>query len=263
MATAAAEEHNQAGKTWADSEEMEAEPLRMIRGPRPQIDPEKVSVQQKGRQCGKSRTHQEWAKQMVEQSRGIRDTLYPQYIGRMEGKAAGERRYPIMNEGHHSLDASYFNSLIGEPWSIDPEKERRAKKAEERMRVWGSSHTRVAELMKSKAEIENRILADIVPYHSLYAGSFDLEMGCFRKPTPPKESLMLPRDKGINKILKERKMFYNVEIEKVNNGFIVEVGCQEFVFNNEKEMFSALSEYYKDPKAAEEKYCAKKSKESN
>lgn len=47
-------------------------------------------------------------------------------------------------------------------------------------------------------------------------------------------------------------------IQKVNRGFIVKIGCQRFVFEKEKDMFTALSEYWKNPKEAEKKYVDKK-----
>jgi hypothetical protein len=48
---------------------------------------------------------------------------------------------------------------------------------------------------------------------------------------------------------------HEIKIKKVNRGFIVEVGCQTFVFENEKKMFDAMVEYWKEPAAAEAKYC--------
>lgn len=48
-----------------------------------------------------------------------------------------------------------------------------------------------------------------------------------------------------------------ITIQIVNNGFHIQVGCQEFVFTSEKELFQAISEYKKDPEKAQEKYCRK------
>lgn len=62
---------------------------------------------------------------------------------------------------------------------------------------------------------------------------------------------------SLNKIIQERKKMKHsqITIKIVNNGFHVTVGCQEFVFTNEKELFQAISDYKKDPEKAEEKYC--------
>ena len=45
-----------------------------------------------------------------------------------------------------------------------------------------------------------------------------------------------------------------VEINKVNGGYVVKVGCQVFVFTCSEKMFEALNLYWKDPKKAEKKY---------
>ena len=63
-----------------------------------------------------------------------------------------------------------------------------------------------------------------------------------------------------NQITGEIKMSTStevVQIKKVNQGFIITIGCQTFVATDEKKMFNALSEYFKDPKKAEEKYVEK------
>lgn len=49
--------------------------------------------------------------------------------------------------------------------------------------------------------------------------------------------------------------FRQVTVQKVANGFIVVVGCQTFVAKTWTEASNGLSEYYKDPAAAEKKYC--------
>jgi hypothetical protein len=46
-----------------------------------------------------------------------------------------------------------------------------------------------------------------------------------------------------------------VYIEKVQNGFIVKVGCSRFVSQSWTEVACALELYYNDPAAAERKYC--------
>jgi hypothetical protein len=51
---------------------------------------------------------------------------------------------------------------------------------------------------------------------------------------------------------------HEIKIKKVNRGFIVTVGCQTFVFEQEKELFTAISEYFKDPEKAKKKYINEK-----
>lgn len=46
-------------------------------------------------------------------------------------------------------------------------------------------------------------------------------------------------------------------IKKVTNGFIVNIGCQTFVSKDWQEISDGLTEYWKDPIAAEKKFCAK------
>ncbi len=46
-----------------------------------------------------------------------------------------------------------------------------------------------------------------------------------------------------------------IKIKIVNNGFFVQVGCQDLVFTDEKKLFQAITDYRKDPAAAEKKYC--------
>ena len=46
-------------------------------------------------------------------------------------------------------------------------------------------------------------------------------------------------------------------ITKVNNGFIVEVGCQEFVFHTVKELTEAITLFYTDFDKAKAKYLEK------
>ena len=47
---------------------------------------------------------------------------------------------------------------------------------------------------------------------------------------------------------------HQVKIDKVSNGFIVEIGCKKFVAENWKSLAFKLEEYWKDPVAAEKKY---------
>jgi hypothetical protein len=48
----------------------------------------------------------------------------------------------------------------------------------------------------------------------------------------------------------------NALIKRVANGFILEIGCKTFVAKNWLEASKGLGEYWKNPKAAEKKYCA-------
>ena len=50
---------------------------------------------------------------------------------------------------------------------------------------------------------------------------------------------------------------HEVNIEKVNRGFIVRIGCQRFVFEDYKYMSDSIAEYFIDPKKAEEKFVEK------
>ena len=50
--------------------------------------------------------------------------------------------------------------------------------------------------------------------------------------------------------------FRQVKINKVANGFIVEVGCKTLVADVWEKVADGLSMYFKDPVAAEKKYCA-------
>ena len=45
-----------------------------------------------------------------------------------------------------------------------------------------------------------------------------------------------------------------VRLEKVTNGFIIEIGCQRFVTTSWDDVALALSEYWRDPVAAQNKY---------
>lgn len=49
--------------------------------------------------------------------------------------------------------------------------------------------------------------------------------------------------------------FRPVKIDKVANGFIIEIGCKRFVGVNWETVAKQLGEYWKDPIAAKKKYC--------
>jgi hypothetical protein len=49
--------------------------------------------------------------------------------------------------------------------------------------------------------------------------------------------------------------FHPVKIDKVANGFIVEIGCKKFVSEKWEDLAKKLAEYWKDPVAAQKKYC--------
>jgi hypothetical protein len=49
-------------------------------------------------------------------------------------------------------------------------------------------------------------------------------------------------------------IYRQVKIDRVTNGFIVEIGCKKFVAENWKDLSAKLAEYWKDPAAAEKKY---------
>lgn len=48
--------------------------------------------------------------------------------------------------------------------------------------------------------------------------------------------------------------WHSVTIKKVNNGFIVEVGCKTFVSVRWQDVASALANYWTDPNEAERMY---------
>ena len=51
------------------------------------------------------------------------------------------------------------------------------------------------------------------------------------------------------------KKFRQVKIDRVDNGFIIEIGCKKFVDTDWDKLSKKLGEYWKDPVAAEKKYC--------
>ena len=44
---------------------------------------------------------------------------------------------------------------------------------------------------------------------------------------------------------------YTVEIKKANNGFVVNVGCQAFVFENKERMYKYIDMYLTNPSETE------------
>jgi hypothetical protein len=50
------------------------------------------------------------------------------------------------------------------------------------------------------------------------------------------------------------KANYQPEIRQVNNGFIVQLGCQSFVFETFDKMFKYLKMYFEDPNGTETKF---------
>jgi hypothetical protein len=51
--------------------------------------------------------------------------------------------------------------------------------------------------------------------------------------------------------------YHSVIINRVENGFIIHVGCKCFVGKEWGEVASGLAEYWADPVAAEKKHCVK------
>ena len=49
-----------------------------------------------------------------------------------------------------------------------------------------------------------------------------------------------------------------ITIREVNNGFIVRVGCQTFVFETREKMLGELERYLKDREGVEKEYLSKK-----
>lgn len=48
--------------------------------------------------------------------------------------------------------------------------------------------------------------------------------------------------------------YYEVLIRKVANGFVLRIGCKEFVAKNWEEAATGIGEYWKDPRAAQKNY---------
>lgn len=49
--------------------------------------------------------------------------------------------------------------------------------------------------------------------------------------------------------------YRQVKIDKVANGFVIEIGCKKFVAEKWESLYRKLAEYWDDPVAAEKKYC--------
>jgi hypothetical protein len=47
----------------------------------------------------------------------------------------------------------------------------------------------------------------------------------------------------------------NIEIRRVNQGWIVQVGCQQFVFTEKAKLVEAFNDYAADEEAARRKWC--------
>ena len=77
-------------------------------------------------------------------------------------------------------------------------------------------------------------------------------MDQFATQTMPEMPLGLARNIPVNPGLLQ-----DVRITKVENGFIVFVGCKQFVSESFTEVSKGLELYFKDPRAAQEKYCSK------
>jgi hypothetical protein len=52
----------------------------------------------------------------------------------------------------------------------------------------------------------------------------------------------------------ETTAWHQVKIDKVANGFVVEIGCKKFVAEKWEDLAKKLAEYWKDPVAAQKKY---------
>jgi hypothetical protein len=52
-----------------------------------------------------------------------------------------------------------------------------------------------------------------------------------------------------------RTKFHQVKIDRVANGFVIEIGCKKFVAEKWDDLAKKLGDYWKDPIAAEKKYC--------
>jgi hypothetical protein len=58
-------------------------------------------------------------------------------------------------------------------------------------------------------------------------------------------------------IQKESSKSYAVNIEQMENGFFVEVGCKKFVFPDISDLLEAIDLYYSDYETAKKKYLTK------
>lgn len=55
--------------------------------------------------------------------------------------------------------------------------------------------------------------------------------------------------------LAEIPAWYDVQVKKVSNGFIIQVGCKTFVTKTWDEAAIGIAMYFDDPKAARQKFC--------
>lgn len=67
------------------------------------------------------------------------------------------------------------------------------------------------------------------------------------------KSVEEPKTEEEHKIT-EIKKYINFQVEVVNNGFVVTIGCQKLVFTNLLEAADALKEYWNNPSKTEAKY---------
>jgi len=92
------------------------------------------------------------------------------------------------------------------------------------------------------------------PFNFLYGGK-KIELRSSRK--IPKGTLVFQNRSDIiilDDIEEDKKMYQEVKIEKVSNGFIIKVGCLTLVSTSWKEISKGLEEYWEDPEKAEEKF---------
>lgn len=59
---------------------------------------------------------------------------------------------------------------------------------------------------------------------------------------PPQREVSVQRD------------FFDVNIRKVENGFVLQFGCKTFVAQNWEEASTGIAEYWKDPRGTQKKY---------
>ena len=107
--------------------------------------------------------------------------------------------------------------------------------------------------MKSATEIINEAQRQIgmSKTHSLMYGAVFTD--------PDSWYLYKPKKEGGKRMPKDYSMVgeypEEVDIKKVDNGFIVIIGCKTLVAKTWKEVSDGLDLYWKDPEKAEKKYC--------
>jgi hypothetical protein len=62
---------------------------------------------------------------------------------------------------------------------------------------------------------------------------------------------------SLGAVISTGRQYREIVIRKVNNGFIINVGCQTFVEKDWEQVNIKLMEYFTDPIAAEKKYVEK------